>query len=84
MLEVEGWAELMPELNALSKAGRFAEMRALVTPEMVATLAVVGTPQQCADQLRDRFAPHAREVCCYFPGYTAAPADIAELVDALR
>lgn len=84
VLEVEGWAELMPELNALSKTGRFARMRELITPEMVATLAVVGSPEECADQIRTRFAGRASEVCCYFPGYLEAPADVADLVAALH
>ncbi|MQY28780.1 TIGR03617 family F420-dependent LLM class oxidoreductase [Nocardia aurantia] len=84
VLEVQGWAELMPALNALSKAGRYADMRALITPEMVATIAVVGTPEQCAEQIRDRFGAYAGEVCCYFPGYAAEPADVADLVAALH
>src|SRR4051812_26425998 len=48
VLEVEGWAEVQPELNALSKRGDVAAMRSLVTDEMVETLAVRGTPEQCA------------------------------------
>jgi probable F420-dependent oxidoreductase len=30
-LEVEGWADLQPQLNELSKLGKYDEMRALVT-----------------------------------------------------
>ena len=54
VLEVEGWEDLQPELNALSKRGQWAEMGRLIDDEMVETLAVVGTPQECA--VRDRRA----------------------------
>ncbi|OBA63930.1 LLM class F420-dependent oxidoreductase [Mycobacterium sp. 1100029.7] len=84
VLEVEGGAEVQPELNALSKQGRFAEMRALVTDEMVARIGIVGTPEQCAKQLVARFGEHVDEVCCYFPYYTPAEADVAALIDSLH
>jgi probable F420-dependent oxidoreductase len=84
VLEVEGWAELQPELNALSKQGRFAEMRALITDDMVARIGIVGTPQRCAEQIAERFGDHVDEVCCYFPGYTPPSADLAALIDALH
>jgi probable F420-dependent oxidoreductase len=84
VLEVQGWSDLQPQLNQLSKVGKFPEMRALISDEIVRTLGVVGTPEQCADQIRDRFGSHSAEVCCYFPGYTPQPADIADLVGALH
>jgi hypothetical protein len=40
-LEVEGWAALQPKLNALSKEGKFAEMRAPISDDLVAGLGVV-------------------------------------------
>lgn len=73
VLQVEGWDGIQPELNALSKQGRFAQMRGLITDEMVARIGIVGTPEQCAEQIAARFGAHADEVCCYFPGYTPAP-----------
>jgi probable F420-dependent oxidoreductase len=84
VLEVEGWADIQPELNALSKQGRFAEMRALITDPMVAQIGIVGTPEQCAQQLVARFGDHVDEVCCYFPGYTPPGADVADLIGALH
>ena len=47
------------------------------------TLAVVGTPEECAAEIRRRFGEHADEVCCYFPGYDAEPADVASLISSL-
>ena len=84
VLEVEGWAEAQPELNALSKVGKFAEMRALISDEMVARIGVVGTPEQCAAEIDRRFGAYASDVCCYFPGYYPPSDSIADLVSALH
>jgi probable F420-dependent oxidoreductase len=84
VLEVEGWADLQPELNRLSKVGNYAEMRALITDPMVRAYGIVGTPEECAEQIRKRFGGHASEVCCYFPGYTPNETDLADLISALH
>jgi len=84
VLDVEGWGELQPELNALSKAGDVRRMVALVDDAMVDTLAVRGTPEECAAELGRRFGDLADRVCCYFPGYDASLDDIADLAAALR
>jgi probable F420-dependent oxidoreductase len=84
VLEAEGWAQIQPELNALSKQGRFAEMRQMITDPMVARIGIVGTPEECAQQIVARFGDHAAEVCCYFPGYTPRSADLTDLVRALQ
>ncbi|OBG52052.1 MULTISPECIES: TIGR03617 family F420-dependent LLM class oxidoreductase [unclassified Mycobacterium] len=84
VLEAEGWADVQPELNALSKQARFPEMRRLVSDEMVARIGIVGTPEECARQIAARFGERAAEVCCYFPGYSPAAADVADLIGALH
>jgi probable F420-dependent oxidoreductase len=84
VLEVEGWADLQPKLNELSKKGAFGDMRAMITDPMVHTLGIVGTPEQCAAEIDKRFGAVADEVCCYFPGYTPGNEDIADLVTALH
>jgi probable F420-dependent oxidoreductase len=83
VLEIEGWGELQPELNARSKRGEWAGMSDLVTPEMVGTIAVAGTPDQVAAEIVTRFGDCDR-VCAYFPGYPAGDDLIAELAEALR
>ena len=72
VLDVEGWGDLQPELNPLSKTGDVTAMFDLVSDEMVDTLAVRGTPEECAAELHRRFGDLADRVCCYFPGYDAA------------
>ena len=84
VLEVEGWGELQPQLNALSKTGDYPEMRALITPEMVRTIGVAGSPAECAAELARRFGDHADEICCYFPGYAPDSDAVGEFVAALH
>jgi probable F420-dependent oxidoreductase len=84
VLEVEGWADLQPELNALSKRGAVEEMAALVTDEMVDTLAVRGTPVACAAELDRRFGDVADRICAYFPGHRPPAAQVRVLAESLR
>lgn len=58
-------------------------MRALISEDVVRTFGVVGTPDECAAQIQDRFGASASDVCCYFPGYTPSASDVADLVAAL-
>jgi len=83
VLEVEGWADLQPELNAMSKRGEWTAMAGRIDDTMVATIAVRGTPEECATQIARRFDGVADRVCCYFPGYEIPDERIAELVAAL-
>lgn len=84
VLEAEGWSEVHPELNRLSKSGDYAAMRALITDEMVERIGVVGSPAECAAEIVRRFGAHADEVCCYFPAYQPDPDAVSSLVAALH
>jgi len=84
VLEVEGWGDLQPRLNVMSKRGEWAAMAELIDESMVRTLAVVGTPEECGAQISARFSDLASRVCCYFPGYPVDDGRIAELVAAVR
>jgi probable F420-dependent oxidoreductase len=83
VLDVEGWGELQPELNALSKQGGWKEMATRITDDMVDILAVAGTAKECAQQMVDRF-PGVSRFCCYFPGYPVTDAEIGELVTQVK
>jgi probable F420-dependent oxidoreductase len=83
VLDVEGWGEVQPRLNALSKVGDVAAMVDLVTDDMLSTLAVRGTPEECAAELRRRFGDVSDRVCGYFPGYDAPLEQVRELAAAL-
>jgi probable F420-dependent oxidoreductase len=84
VLEVEGWAGVQPELNALSKTGHVEAMVDLVDEQMARTLAVVGTPEECAAEIGRRFGDVADRVCAYFPGYDAPLDQVGDLGVALR
>jgi probable F420-dependent oxidoreductase len=53
-LECHGWGDLHPELNRLSKDGRWEDMAALIDDEVLETIAVVGEPASIAAKLRAR------------------------------
>ncbi|WP_068032186.1 TIGR03617 family F420-dependent LLM class oxidoreductase [Nocardia mexicana] len=84
VLEVEGWQDRQPVLAAMMRRRAFDDMAAVIDDHMLRTLAVVGTPEECADQIADRFHPHAREICCYFPFYNIATQHLTDLVAALH
>jgi probable F420-dependent oxidoreductase len=83
VLDVEGWGELQPELNALSKQGKWLEMADLISDDMMHTIAVHGTPDQCAAEIVARFGDCDR-ICAYFPGYGAPDDLIAEFTSAVK
>jgi probable F420-dependent oxidoreductase len=83
VLDIEGWGELQPQLNALSKIGDVAAMIDLVDDRMLETLAVRGAPADCATELVRRFGDLTDRVCGYFPGYDPGPEHLRSLVDAL-
>jgi probable F420-dependent oxidoreductase len=83
VLEVEGWEALQPELNALSKQGRWNDMTGLITDDMVDAIAVHGTPDGVAAEIVRRYGDCDR-ICAYFPGYPAGDDLITDFVTAMR
>ncbi|MGW0157702.1 TIGR03617 family F420-dependent LLM class oxidoreductase [Mycobacterium sp. NPDC003323] len=83
VLDIHGWGELQPQLNALSKQGRWADMGALIDDDVLHTIAACGTPAQIAAHIRDRVAGISDKICIYQPGPIAADS-LAQIVDALR
>ncbi|WP_193613445.1 TIGR03617 family F420-dependent LLM class oxidoreductase [Nocardioides lijunqiniae] len=83
VLDAEGWGDVQPELNALSKVGDVAAMMALVDDTMLETLAVRGTPEECAAELTRRFDDQAERVCAYFPGYEPPLDQVSALASSL-
>lgn len=55
VLEIHGWGDLNDELIALNRQHKTAEMAALITDEMVETIAIVGEPDAVVDTMKDRF-----------------------------
>ena len=55
VLDSIGAGELQGELNAMSKQGRWTEMGALVTDDMVGAFGIVGPPEEIAERLLARY-----------------------------
>ena len=86
VLDIHGWGDLQPELNAMSKQGRWNDMAGLITDEVLHTIAACGSPQQIADHIRERVAAAdglAVTVCLYQPGPIATDT-LAAIVDELH
>ena len=84
VLDIHGWGDLQPELHAMTKQGRWMEMGALITDEVLHTIAACGTPRQIADHIRLRAeaAGGSDTVCLYQPGPIAVDI-LAAVVDEL-
>jgi probable F420-dependent oxidoreductase len=83
VLAAHGWEDLQPELNAMSKQGRWAEMGGLIDDEMLHTMAACGTSAQIAAHIRDRVDCISDTVCLYQPSPIGVEA-LAAIVDELR
>jgi probable F420-dependent oxidoreductase len=84
VLDAHGWGHLQPELNRMSKQGDWTAMWDLVTDEVLHTIAVVGSPEDCAAEIVARYGHVADRVCLYFPGYEVADDLVNDLVSALH
>jgi probable F420-dependent oxidoreductase len=82
VLELHGWGELQDELIPLNRAHRNEEMAALITDEMVETIAIVGTPEQVVDTMRERFAGLITRTG--FADPALAPDELGSLLERLR
>jgi probable F420-dependent oxidoreductase len=71
VLDVHGWGALQPELNRLSKEGRWPEMAGLITDEMVDAFVVRGAPGTIAKQVRARYGTMVQRISFNSP-YQAA------------
>jgi len=82
VLESEGWGELQPELNELSKSGRWEEMPSLIDDGMLAALAAVGSPKEVALDIADRFGGQVDRVGFYTP-YPISEETLGQIVAEL-
>jgi probable F420-dependent oxidoreductase len=73
VLDVHGWGDLQPELNRLSKEGRWDVMATMIDDEMLDTFAVCGAPGEIAAKLNARYGDLVDRVAFNAP-YRADPA----------
>jgi alkanesulfonate monooxygenase SsuD/methylene tetrahydromethanopterin reductase-like flavin-dependent oxidoreductase (luciferase family) len=62
-----GYEALHPELNALSKQGRWEEMTALIDEDFLQAFAVCGEPHTIAEKLLDKYGGLATRLGIYAP-----------------
>ncbi|MFC9981058.1 TIGR03617 family F420-dependent LLM class oxidoreductase [Gordonia sp. NPDC127522] len=82
VLDAHGWGDLQPELNTMSKQGRWQEMAGLIDDEILHTIAACGTPAEIAAHIRDRVDGVSDRICLYQPGPIGVEP-LAEIVDSL-
>jgi len=83
VLDHLGCGELQPELNRLSKEGRWDEMAGLVDDDLIEAITLRGTPADVGRQIHERYDGLADRVALTFP-YAPPPDLLGEIVDATR
>jgi len=72
VLDLHGWGELQPELNRLSKQGKWEEMGERIDDDVLETFALVGPPEDVPKLLHDRYGDLLDRVSFYAPYRTDA------------
>jgi probable F420-dependent oxidoreductase len=79
VLDLHGWGDLQPELNQLSKRGKWAEMGELIDDDVLDAFAIVAPPEKVADAVRARFEGLIDRMSFYLP-YQAPPETVAAML----
>jgi hypothetical protein len=74
---------MQTELNVLAKAGRWAEMPALVGDDQLEALTVRGDPEVVAERLVTRYGKVADRAGFYLP-YGADARHVTDIITAVR
>ncbi len=82
-MEAIGYGDLQPELNRLSKEGRWAELGEAIDDTFLHAFATVAPPGEVADKLLARYGEHADRLAIYAP-YAAPDAMWASIIAAIK
>jgi len=83
VLDHMGVGDIHPELNRLSKEGKWGEMMGLVTDDMLDEIGVSGTPAEIGAKLADRNASFDRTMITLYDE-TGDPDAVTDLIRAIR
>jgi probable F420-dependent oxidoreductase len=83
MLDHHGWGDIQPELNRLSKQGKWLEMMAHISDEMLDVIGVCGTPGAVGAALRERNRFADRTSLIVY-NETGDPDAVAEVIRSAR
>jgi probable F420-dependent oxidoreductase len=86
VLDTHGWGDVQEALRALSKQGRWLEMGALVSDEMLDAFCVRCAPHEVPGRLAARYAGLADRVSimCHANPHRTHPGEWAEVIRACR
>ncbi len=83
VLDLHGWGELQPELNAMSKRGEWAEMGTLIDDDMLDAFAVVAEPPRLGPALHARYGDIVDRLSFYAP-YQSDPETWLPVLESLK
>jgi probable F420-dependent oxidoreductase len=67
VLELHGWEDLQPELNARTKRGEWATMGELIDTTVLQTFCVVAPPEEVAERIKERWGGLVDRFSFYAP-----------------
>jgi probable F420-dependent oxidoreductase len=82
-MEAVGCGELQPELNRLSKEGRWQELGAHIDEAFLDAFTTRGEPGEIAGKLREKYGPHADRLAIYAP-YAAPDSMWKRIIAGLK
>lgn len=82
-MEAIGYGELQPELNRLSKEGRWEELGSCIDQTFLDAFATSGHPDEIAGMLRAKYWAHADRLAIYAP-YAAPDAMWSSIIAQLK
>ncbi len=84
VLETVGYADLQPELQELSRAGRWAEMGTLIDDPLLHHIALVGTPEDMPRLAHERFDGRLDRISSYYPWPVEDPDRLRDILAAFH
>ena len=82
-MEAIGYGDLQPELNRLSKEGRWEELGEHIDQIFLDAFTTIGRPQEIAGKLREKYGAHADRLAIYAP-YIAPDTMWSSILVALK
>jgi probable F420-dependent oxidoreductase len=83
VFEIEGYGDIQPVARALTREGRWDDLAGLIDDDLLARIAVRGTPSEVAAAIGRRYGGHASRVAVYLP-YAMSDDLLRELLAGTR
>ena len=82
VLEQHGWESVQFELNKLAKEGRWQDMPALISNELLESIAITGKPIEVSNQIFERYGKIATRIAPSI--FSGDPSTASELIKSLK